>query len=184
MIIIEKSLNLSEKVKYVRVYEANRICGCRSGACKFEETSSLKSSRSLRTASFVDDTYYERSYINNLANYIKVLDLSDPKEEERSAPDSPESDYRSCLESFGEPVVQVEKCEESRDTNQIHTLDELINFLDERWRSVRVANDELNKTLKHDPRSHLDDLFKCLNRDLFDRSLQGICARWSKSSLG
>lgn len=236
--MIEKSLNLAPTVKYIRVYEVNRICGCESSSsCKFIESTTSKtspsqdaiddlksyrdkisnidnetqfigqqyasrsiqaeSSSSLDKSSFnTNNSYYESSYISNLTNYIKVLNLN---EKDTTVADlSPnQSDYRTCMESFGDGFISpafdftdfeegpVGKIPVAADCSA-RTLDQLIYFLDTREsRSGRTCLTGLqHNLLKLDPRSQLSRIFEMLNQELFNRSLDGVCARWSKSSVG
>lgn len=211
-------------MKYVRVYEANRVCICQTSPCKFDESRtppkpSYRSNRpitdetpfigqkrekslseldstslSKSSASSKEDNYYERSYISNLANYIKVLNLSDqtssPKEE---LLDSPQSDYRTCIESFEQEddlVYQSPDLDYGDFDDKaiiganLSTLDDLINFLDGQIRSKSSVAQIQKEIVRFDPRTQLEQVFQVINRDLFNHSLSGVHARWSKTAIG
>lgn len=237
MTVIEKSLNISATVKYVRVYEASRICGCAGrGECKFlfsttntsppktsyrrtsnNETtfnshdmkstgSSLESTTQVSSPSCHhhqsnDDSYYENSYISNLANYIKVLTLNDHHDKEKEADKgellSPtQSDYRTCLESFvatdiDSPELDYADLKSTKPAaaevgDNRRTLDDLIHFLDARSSKSNLSSIyKLQQTLvKLNPCAQLDEAFQLLNRELFNSSLLGVIARWTKDSIG
>jgi hypothetical protein len=144
------------------------------------------------------ENYYENSYINNLANYVKVLKLNDDKEEE--APKTPISadssplQWKTCMESFSDqpnkektPLPRkstaLQKTSSSNRGGQImRTLDELIQFLEIQSRSRKMRAQDYIKA--YDPYSQLSELFLLLNRDFFNCSLNGVYARWSRNCSG
>ena len=143
------------------------------------------------------ENYYENSYINNLANYVKVLKLNDDKDEEPPktpiSADSSPSQWKTCMESFSDqankektpPPIKstVQKTSSSNRGVQImRTLDELIQFLEMQSRSRKMRAQDYIKA--YDPYSQLSELFLLLNRDFFNCSLNGVYARWSRNCSG
>lgn len=102
-------------------------------------------------------------------NDFNNIDEQQPSDDQADSPVK----FKTCMEHF-------DQRSSTENHESVHTLDELIDFLDNQKRLKRnvLSSQEFEKC---DPFSRLEDFFQLLNQNLFNGSLNVVYARWSKT---